>query len=251
MWIFERLQRTLVMVASSVNTGDRSGGQRGRPPVGRPRSFRMRDSLATACGHMTAPGRSPIRALLDLGRSAAIAAAIVGLLIPVEVRAAARDRDPVRMEMAPRRAAVADGRLSDRSAVAGNVIDRHGRAVAEIPIVVLRGGQSVGSGTTRPDGTFAVAGLRGGVHQLLVGGHHYPIRLWTAKAAPPAAISRVVLVRVSDTVRGQLEPGPIGRGYERVKYWLADPLVVAGIITAAVAIPIAVHNANIDRDSGS
>lgn len=202
-------------------------------------------------GRIVAPGSLRLRAVLGLGRSVAITAAVVGLVIPVTGQAAARDRDPVPMEMASRRARVADVRLSDRGTLTGDVIDARGRPNAGIPVVVFRGGQLAGSGTTGRGGTFAVTGLSGGVHQLVVGGQRYSARLWTAAAAPPAAISRLALVRVDDTVRGQLEPGPIGRGYEKVKYWLADPLIVAGIVTAAVAIPIAVHNANIDRDSGS
>jgi hypothetical protein len=48
-----------------------------------------------------------------------------------------------------------------------------------------------------------------------------------------------------------VEPGTLGRGYESLRHWLADPLVIGVIVAAAVAIPVAVHNARIDRDSGS
>ena len=51
--------------------------------------------------------------------------------------------------------------------------------------------------------------------------------------APPAAQSAALLVSGSDVVRGQ-NGGLV--------YWLTNPWVLAGLIAAAIAIPIALNN---------
>ena len=186
-----------------------------------------------------------------LTRRVAVTAAVVGLTVPVAGLEAAEVAVAGSAAILSRTTSVIDVRLSSGGTLAGHVVDGSGRPVADIAVTVFRSGRRVGSGATRSDGSFTMIGLHGGVHQLEAGGARYSARLWTATAAPPAAISRIMVVHARDTVRGQLEPGPIGRGYERAKYWLADPLVVAGIVAVAVAIPVAVHNANSDRDSGS
>jgi hypothetical protein len=211
----------------------------------------LQETVLVTCVRTLAWGCLLTRVGLVLCRAGAITAAVGGLVMPLENLAVAAGPIAVAGATPPLWIAVPDVRLSDRGTLAGQVVDGDGRPLTGISVAVYRSGHAVGSDASRSDGSFAVAGMRGGVHQLVIGGQGYPARLWTAAAAPPAAISRVMLVRDRGTVRGQLEPGPVGRGYERLKYWLADPLVVAGIVAAAVAIPVVVHNANIDRDSGS
>jgi hypothetical protein len=51
-----------------------------------------------------------------------------------------------------------------------------------------------------------------------------------------------------DVVRGQWGPPPGNEFLQRAKVWATNPFVVGGIIAAAVAIPVAIHNA--DNDGG-
>lgn len=66
-------------------------------------------------------------------------------------------------------------------------------------------------------------------------------RLWAANTAPAAARDSALLVVGDEQVLGQ----------GGMKYWLANPWVVAGIVAVAVAVPVAIHNRNQDRAPSS
>lgn len=66
-----------------------------------------------------------------------------------------------------------------------------------------------GSAVTGPSGEFALTRMHSGVYSLSIGGDTVACRVWTRDAAPPAAVERLLVVRSSPTVRGQIPTRPI------------------------------------------
>ena len=62
------------------------------------------------------------------------------------------------------------------------------------------------------------------------------------ETAPPAASKSALIVSSATTVRGQTT---------RVGSFIANPLVIASIVAAAVAIPVAINEYRKDHKSGS
>lgn len=91
----------------------------------------------------------------------------------------------------------ADGTLT------GTVLSAQGRPVANAPVMVQYRGIPVARTRANAHGRFAVAGLRGGVHELLAPGSKTAARLWATGTAPAAAKPAALLVAQNRVVRGQ------------------------------------------------
>jgi hypothetical protein len=155
--------------------------------------------------------------------------AVVGFCLPEPLLlAAAGPQGPVATDVA----------LRDGGVLVGQVVDTHGAGVGGTDVSVRQGTKEPVATKSRPDGSFAVKGLRGGVYQIAAADGHGVYRLWTAGTAPPAASNEALLVTGKNVVRGQQdEPGPW-------KTFLTNPFVIAAIVCTAVAIPVALHNAH-------
>jgi hypothetical protein len=106
---------------------------------------------------------------------------------------------------------------------------------------------------TRSDneGRFGYQGVAGGTYHLETEYGQVACRTWTPQAAPPKSSSTLLLVHDAELARGQWGPPPAANGFvSNMKETLTHPFAVAAIIGAAVAIPVAIHNAD-DDDSGS
>ena len=186
----------------------------------------------------------------------AVALSCVGMLMapvataataPVAVRAAAE---------APRDVALHQG-----GKLVGQMLNAQGTAIAGATVSVTTAGKEVARVQTDVAGKFQVAGLKGGVHQVATAGQQDVYRLWAPQTAPPAAQQGLMLVSSTDTVRGQscgtavgcgstcgsgaggraLGGGGGGRG--GIGNWIANhPIVTAGAIGAAIAIPLALDD---------
>jgi hypothetical protein len=153
--------------------------------------------------------------------------AVLGFCLPEPLLAAVGPQGPVATDVA----------LREGGVLVGQVVDTHGAGVGGTEVSVRQGAKEPVATKTRPDGSFAVKGLRGGVYQLAAADGHGVYRLWTAGTAPPAASNEALLVAGKDVVRGQDEPGAW-------KTFLTNPLVIAAVVCTAVAIPVALHNAH-------
>ncbi len=133
----------------------------------------------------------------------------------------------------------------------GYVVDGGGVAVANAEVLLQSPhGQQV---ATRSDneGRFGYQGVTGGTYQLATEYGEVACRAWTPQGAPPRSSSMLLLVHDEQIARGQWGPPPTANGLvSNMKGTLSHPLAVAAIIGAAVAIPVAIHNADKD-DSGS
>jgi len=173
--------------------------------------------------------------------------AAVGMMIPPSGINAQQPN--LHRKDAPRRAGVAmlhDTRLVGRGELRGTVTNAQGRALAntEVRVRDLNGKMIVAR--TNAAGQFAATGLRGGIYQVTAGHASQVIRAWAPGTAPPRARGGLLLVSDPNVVVGQWEPGTLGYFIEGMKGTLSNPLVVGGIIAAAVAIPVAIHNADDD-----
>lgn len=141
-----------------------------------------------------------------------------------------------------------DVALTKKGLLTGQVVNAEGKP-RENAEVLLYGADGVAIvAATNERGQFAYRGVASGVYYLESGEQVRIARVWNREIAPPSAQQGVLLVSNSDTVRGQTSPpSAANKAVRTVKRVMTNPLAVAGIVATAVAIPVAIHNA----DSGS
>ena len=108
-----------------------------------------------------------------------------------------------------------------------------------------RTAKTVAFAQTDQAGQFALANMSGGVYELQTPASSGVYRLWAPRTAPPAAEEGVLLVTGDGVQLGQKgycdEKSPSAFGF------LANPWVLAGIVAAAIAIPLAVSSNDDDN----
>jgi hypothetical protein len=173
------------------------------------------------------------------------ALACMGLLLPISTLPA-QGAVPPSAPAAPAPKAAApppvqiDVALRDGGTLMGQVVTANGVPVAQSPVSVRLQGREVAKAVTDRFGYFVVRGLRGGLCEVTCGRARGTVRAWAPGTAPPVAQAGVLLVEGGQPIRGQ--SGPLG-------YWLGKPWVIAGVVAAAVAIPVAIHNHRVHRSS--
>lgn len=125
----------------------------------------------------------------------------------------------------------------------GQVVSAQGSLQANVPVWLYSGNRKFAAGKTDAKGNFAFSGLRGGLYHVVAAKGRGAYRAWVPGTAPPSARSRVLVVAGEDTIRGQFGGG--------LKYWLANPWVIGAAVAVAVAVPVAIHNANQDDQPAS
>jgi len=151
-------------------------------------------------------------------------------------------------------AVAGDVALHAGGTLAGQIVSTVGRPLAGARLEIWQNGQPVGEATSGPSGYFAVRGLRGGTYEVAQRGTRRAYRLWAPGTAPPLARQQVLWVDPSEAVvRAQCPPcGNCGHCHEccgggrfsRIGRVLRNPWVLAGLIGAAIAIPIGANNHN-------
>jgi hypothetical protein len=136
---------------------------------------------------------------------------------------------------------VADVRLAADGTLGGKLVDASGQALGRRKIVLQQEGRALARVETDVQGDFTFRTVRSGVYQMAIDDRAVSCRAWASSVAPPAARERLLIVMGTPVVRGQQ---PIGAVF-------SNPLFVGGILAAAVAIPVAVHNSQNDEPSGS
>ena len=165
-------------------------------------------------------------------RHAVVALACVGTVVPHSAFAAAP---------AIGQPTVRDLALGDGGTLSGQVVDTAGQPQAGSAVTVWHNETQVAATKADSNGTFHVAGLRSGVHQVAAGQGVQMYRFWAPDTAPPAASAEAMVVADQNVARGNN-----GGGF--VKF-VTNPWVLAGVVAAAIAIPIALNND--DDKSGS
>ncbi|MFO0426263.1 MAG: carboxypeptidase-like regulatory domain-containing protein [Planctomyces sp.] len=125
-------------------------------------------------------------------RTASIAACF-GILLSSQMNAA----------NAAGKSVIRDVELSEDGVLHGHVFSSEGAAVPEKKVAVNFRGKAVARAVTSEDGRFAVAGVRGGAHDIAVGDQVFSVRVWKNGTAPKSASPALVLTDKSGIVRGQ------------------------------------------------
>jgi hypothetical protein len=172
------------------------------------------------------------------GRSVAVMS-IVGMLIGQFAQAAGPQ--PVSQE--PRanstQPLIGDIQLSEGGTLRGLVLDSSGGAQASAPIALYQDGHVITTVCTGPSGEFAISQLTAGIYELQTPAGRTMYRLWAPNTAPPVAQDGIVMIDGQNIVRGQHERGAwLGH----VGSALANPWILAIIVAAAIAIPLALDD---------
>jgi hypothetical protein len=128
----------------------------------------------------------------------------------------------------------------------GQLLDERMQPLGGTRVAIRANGQTAADTKTDANGVFAVAGLRGGVHEVVAGESTEVCRLWAPGTAPPEAESHLRYIPgKGDLVRGQWGPPP---SYISMKDWITNPWVVGGIVVTAVGVPVLLNNLDDDDD---
>jgi len=114
----------------------------------------------------------------------------------------------------------------------GVVVNVQGVPVAGMSVLVRNAAGEVTAVETDAMGRFSVA-VPGGTCRLSTGGFTREFRTWVAGTAPPRSRQIAAMVVGGDVVRGQMPMGDFFR---------SDAFLLTALVSAAIAIPIAVHN---------
>lgn len=132
--------------------------------------------------------------------------------------------------------------LQDGGTLVGRVVDPQGKAIAMTPVSLQTGGKEVARVVSDEAGRFEAKDLKGGVYHVASTGHQGVYRVWAPQTAPPAAAKGLSIVSRPDVIRGQYGPGP-GNPFSAMGQWVAEhPIMTAGAVAAAIAIPIALDD---------
>jgi hypothetical protein len=128
---------------------------------------------------------------------------------------------------------IRDVALQPGGILKGQVLNEQAVAQGQTKIAIAHMGKPFTVTQTDKDGRFVLTDLKPGVYELHLaqGGGAY--RVWAPRTAPPAAEEGVLLIQDSRVVRGA-NGGAFG--------FLANPWVLAGIVAAAIAIPLALDD---------
>ncbi len=137
--------------------------------------------------------------------------------------------------------AILDVALADGGVLHGQVVNTQGVGAAGMPVYIRTQDRDVAAATTAADGTFSVQGLKGGVYQVSTLQGHGVYRLWSAGTAPPAAQNGAVVYTQSGAVDSGVVHYTQNGGDGALKMFLTNPVVIAGVVATAVALPIALN----------
>ena len=89
----------------------------------------------------------------------------------------------------------------------GTFVDPVGLPLVGNRVTARQGKGKVHSTQTDAKGSFELTGLKGGVWSISVGSQSSLVRAWTHQTAPPAAKSRLMLIKQASVIRGQSGDG--------------------------------------------
>ena len=147
------------------------------------------------------------------------------------------------------KASIHDVALEPGGLLVGQIVNETMQPIRGATVVVQVKGQTAAATTTDANGVFAVAGLRGGVHQIVTLESSENCRLWAPGTAPPRAVSRLRFIPgQGHIIRGQWGPPP---SYDAMMAWATNPWVIGGVVATAIAVPVVWNQLDDDDDDGS
>ena len=185
-----------------------------------------------------------------IGQRSAVWVAAIALVVQPQllmaVEQAAQGRSvvspPQRQQPLPRNSS-SDIVLSEGGVLVGQVVNEEGTGLPMAPLSLRTGGKEITRLHSDRSGKFQVSSLKGGIYQVVSTGHEGVYRFWAPKTAPPAAQQGLTVVSRGDVVRGQYGPPAAGNIFSRFGQTIAEhPLITAGVIAAAIAVPLALED---------
>lgn len=146
--------------------------------------------------------------------------------------------------------------LAPGGVLRGQVQSGQAAPCGAMELVLMQVGKESARTTTDQNGMFQLSGVRGGAYAVTAGGATMDVRLWAEGTAPPAARDSLMVIARGEVPQGQGSDGLQGQGSDVTRgqgpggtFWrtVTNPWVSAGLIGAAIAVPIALNN----NDSGS
>lgn len=197
-----------------------------------------------------------MKRFLYVGRTATWIAATSMIIGPAWAQAPAPQAGRS-AEASPPQMQTVDVALDAQRRLSGQVVDVAGNPATQTAVTLLNGKQQLHA-TTDAQGQFEIDGVRGGAYLARVGNQWKQVRAWAPGTAPPSANKGLMMVHGDQVVRGQAYCGspvgcgsPVSAGFAGMREALSHPLVLGGIIAAAIAIPVAIHNSDDDDDDAS
>lgn len=138
---------------------------------------------------------------------------------------------------------IKDIELSKNGTLFGKVYTPQGVVVPDAIVQLRYQGTTIAAAKSNANGQFAIANVRGGAHEVVIGTLNNPVRLWANGAAPAKSLSGVVVRADQTIVRGQDyshdhyhdTPGTSGFG-------LLDVITLATVGAAVGALVISIDN---------
>ena len=128
---------------------------------------------------------------------------------------------------------IRDVELGPGGRITGQFVDVQGQPQAKQIVVAQRQNSQPQQTHTDQHGRFVIENASGGMYQIATANSIIICRCWAENTAPPGATRDVLIVSGDGIQRGQR---PIG------ELLFSAPVLVALVIAAAIAIPIAIHN---------
>jgi len=178
---------------------------------------------------------------LGLWKRGIILVACLGLLIPGPMLQASTPDAGSADRPDGAQAAVVDVALSAGGTLHGQVVDLQGNPLGRTAVLIQQSDREVARTVSDPLGRFRATGLSGGTYRIVAGQATGTFRLWAPNTAPPSARPAALVLPCNQAlVRGK-ECNPCMQ-------FLRNPWVIAGIVAVAIAVPVAIYNA--DDDDG-
>jgi hypothetical protein len=98
---------------------------------------------------------------------------------------------------------IKDIQMSADGTLYGLVAASEGRPVSDAVVQLRYQGSPVAAAKCNAEGRFAISGVRGGAHEVVIGALRTPVRLWASGTAPKGAKPVLVIVSKQTVVRGQ------------------------------------------------
>ncbi len=145
--------------------------------------------------------------------------------------------------------AVIDVALHPEGLLVGQLVAASGSPAGGSTVTLALPDGRQATAKTNEQGGFAFRGVNG-MATLRTERALAMVRIWAPGTAPPSATPALLLVEDSGVARGQHYAGTGTQNFfSKGKMLMANPLFVAGVITTAVAVPVAI--ANDDDDPAS
>ena len=150
--------------------------------------------------------------------------------------------------MAGSQGIIKDVELTANGTLYGQVYTPAGKTVADARVYLRYQGAPIAVAKSNAKGQFAISGVRGGAHEIVVGRVNHPVRLWNNGAAPKAASAAIGLavdetvIRAQDVYCDTCDTCPPGGACGPSGFGMLDVITLATVGAAVGAMVVGLDN---------